>query len=828
MEDFWTWHDLVFDFSDSQSSMDSTPPSPGMPPSLSPEPEQAFKRRKVDSGLSGFQIIPSDRRPIQYARPRKSSGPLTLRRAKPIKSHIPYEIWLNIFSFCTPQTLAKLRRVNSTFKSFIDDERVWATSRKSNFPHFPEPIYGYPENYMWNLWRGMGCMICGAARVKKVYWTWGVRMCFECFKDGRMKARQTPSFVSSFFFRLYQSLLPVKYPPPPETTASKHTQFADEIYGPGDFCQNAKKCLRHCYISGRSVTTERDIYYGGEPAYWRDEVETFKVEYFKRKKENDPEVLKVFLEFERNKTVELMKTASELQKFERKETVARREEIAAIRKQRNLSIPEKCKTDFDPPISGEVLALMPSYLSALKSGSAFTERSWKTLAKKLEAERKGAEAEYNSKQAEERKLLQDAVDRKRKERQKECQDNKTLQIINHAIDDLIHNAKECVLTEAGVLLTDPTQSASFLMETLGYVWRSWHRLNPLLPLSMRGIFYLWETLFAELAIPLDMEFQCQFCERRTGFKAMLSHIAEEHGNREESVTSWHRARGTSKYADPLDWDGATWPEVLPFLPAGSKFTPRLSCDEHWCLAKSYPVVKQSPGRKSGVTGETTILRPRIERCLRRVNGLEVPPMFKLATFLASFSKEETFPGSHDLNSVYYEILRILRTPADHDVGFLSNEKIFCKICVENKTLLLNDSHPGSKSFLQLIEHFCENHYAIIELEKPEGLNWRKDMILLPGPKDIKSMYHKLPDAMRKEWDRANETTGLDLESCKAKIEEESAGNRTPPLPMSQWKYNKQFPIPQPPPTPVSPLCDPLDSAFWEIAIQMDLSESLHS
>jgi len=212
MEDFWPWHDMVFDFSDSQSSMDSMPPSPQIPPSLSPEPEQSFKRRKVDNGLSGFQIIPSGRRPIQYARPRKSSGPLTLRRAKPIKSHIPYEIWLNIFSFCTPQTLAKLRRVNSTFKSFIDDERVWATSRKSNFPRFPEPIYGYPENYMWNLWRGMGCMICGAARVKKVYWTWGVRMCFDCFKEGRMKVRPLVSFRPSFSSQ--QTLLLVEYPPP--------------------------------------------------------------------------------------------------------------------------------------------------------------------------------------------------------------------------------------------------------------------------------------------------------------------------------------------------------------------------------------------------------------------------------------------------------------------------------------------------------------------------------------------------------------------------------------------------------------------------------------
>lgn len=492
------------------------------------------------------------------------------------------------------------------------------------------------------------------------------------------------------------------------------------------------------------------------------------------------------------------------------ETVARREEIAAIRKQRNVSIPEKCKTDFDPPISEEVLVLMPSYLSALRSGSAFTERSWKTLAKKLEAERKGAEAEYNNMQARKRKTLQDAVDKKRKERQKECQDNKNLQIINLAINNLTNDATEYVRTEAGALIIDPTLSASFLMETLGYVWRSWRQTNPGLILSMRAIFYLWETLFVGLAIP-DMEFQCKFCEQRAGFKAMLSHIAEEHGNREESVRSLHWARSTPKYTDFLDWDGAVWPEVLPFLPAGSKFTPR---DElRWCPAKSYPVVKQTKGWKSSTVTETTSLRFSIVRCLRLVNELEVPPIFKLAAFLANLSKEENFSRPHDLNSVYYEILR---AAVDHDVGFLSNEKIFCKICVENETLLLNDDHPGDENLLQLIEHFCEEHYPTVELEKPEGLNWRKDMILLPGPKDIKSMYHKLPDAMSKKWDRVNETTGLDLESCKTKIEEESTGNRPRSLPMREWKYNLI-----PPPPPILPLPD-LDPTFWD-AIQMDLS-----
>lgn len=133
--------------------------------------------------------------PISTPKPtRKQPAATTIRkpttkgsRAKPISSHIPFEIWLEIFSYCAPSQLAKLRRVNSSFKAFIDDEKIWAKSRRNTFPNYPEPMYGFPENYMWNLWKGSGCEICGAPRFKKCYWTWGIRLCTTCFKDHRIR-----------------------------------------------------------------------------------------------------------------------------------------------------------------------------------------------------------------------------------------------------------------------------------------------------------------------------------------------------------------------------------------------------------------------------------------------------------------------------------------------------------------------------------------------------------------------------------------------------------------------------------------------------------------
>lgn len=142
---------------------------------------------------------------LTLSKPRKSAMPSptnngrkSTRKTKPISSHIPFEIWLEIFSYCPPSQLARLRRVNSSFKAFIDDEKLWAKSRRNTFPSHPEPMYGFRESCMWNLWKGSGCGICGAPRFKKCYWTWGIRLCTSCFKENRI--RVCSSFPVEFFF----------------------------------------------------------------------------------------------------------------------------------------------------------------------------------------------------------------------------------------------------------------------------------------------------------------------------------------------------------------------------------------------------------------------------------------------------------------------------------------------------------------------------------------------------------------------------------------------------------------------------------------------------
>lgn len=155
------------------------------------------KRRKVtDSTTMKNNRI----RGLTLPRPRKSAlsslgnnARKSTRKTRPISSHIPFEIWLEIFSYCPPSQLARLRRVNSSFKAFIDDEKLWAKSRRNTFPSHPEPMFGFRESCMWNLWKGSGCMICGVPRFKKCYWTWGVRLCTNCFKENRVRVCVFPS-----------------------------------------------------------------------------------------------------------------------------------------------------------------------------------------------------------------------------------------------------------------------------------------------------------------------------------------------------------------------------------------------------------------------------------------------------------------------------------------------------------------------------------------------------------------------------------------------------------------------------------------------------------
>lgn len=702
------------------------------------------KRRK---SIGGMSVRLSFRKPI-LRNPNSSPVPRKSPKTKPISSHIPFEIWLEIFSYCAPAQLAKLRRLNSSFKAFIDDEKIWAKSRRNTFPNYPEPMYGYPENYMWNLWKGSGCVICGAPRFKKCYWTWGIRLCTVCFKDNRIRG--------------------------------------DEITGERDFVNAAQVCLRHCFVSGKFVSTQRGNYYGlggGDPCYWKDEVEAFKAAYAEKKSQEAefPGILATFIEFEKDKVKAQMDLAVKMCEFERQEAVARREQLAEIRRQRLISIPEKCKEHFKPPIPEGVLDLIPSYQAALKAGNILTDRGWKTLVTKITGERTRAEAQYQKRQQEKEQAHRKYTSLRRRVQREEALDYKNLRELRPAMPKLLKYAKEFIRREAGTLWLEPSRVRSFIMETFKYCRRTWYEKNPKSPLPFRATYFIWEEVIEETfsGKGLDVTFGCGHCVFTGTWEDIIFHLAVEH-LKEDNMDGLARypiefqldEKYTQKRAIP-NWDGAEWPESLPIRVPGTKFNPKYcktnppKPDVSASTSTSSSPKPRRP-KKPGTRDEPvcmfsstsctikpqTSIRMLILRAITELNDLNVPPFFQLSIFFKKLTLEfKRYKYRVEFNELYYEFIRICSRPEKTPAWF-SHDSMVCHTCLF--------SWSGNESIITLMQHFFEKHH----LKK----DWRKDMLLMPGPPDIIDMISKLNDRQTElRWEQRAAEHQLDVSSAREKI-----------------------------------------------------------
>ncbi|KAI5841768.1 hypothetical protein DFP73DRAFT_554635 [Morchella snyderi] len=732
-------------------------PLPPLQPPLQPQQQQPCqhptttvaappsKRRKSIGGMSA-------RLPIRKSILRNPNSPPAPRRTpktKAISSHIPFEIWLEIFSYCSPAQLAKLRRLNSSFKGFIDDEKIWAKSRRNTFPNYPEPIYGYPENYMWNLLKGSGCVICGAPRFKKCYWTWGIRLCTACFKDNRIRG--------------------------------------DEISGERDFVNAAQVCLRHCFVSGKFVSTQRGNYYGlggGDPCYWKDEVAAFKVAYDEKKIQEAefPGILATFIEFEKDQVKVQMDLAVKMCDFERIEAVNRREELAEIRRQRLISIPEKCKEHFKPPIPEGVLELIPSYQAALKAGNILTDRGWKTLVTKITTERTRAEAQYKQHQLAKEQAHRKYTNIRRGVRKEEARDYRNLRELKSAMPKLLKYARDFIKREGGVLHLEPRKVQSFIMETFKYCRRTWYEKNPKNPLPFRAAYFIWEEVIEETFNRggYDVKFCCEYCTILGTWEEIIFHLAVDHlkkpdmqGLARYPVEFQPEEKFTYKRPIP-NWDGAEWPEKIPICAGGPKFVPK-----YLKATPLKPVVSAStsttgspkprkpkkPGTKddpicvfasnSCTIKPQTSTRMLILRAITELNDLNVPPFFQLSIFFKKIVLEfKRYKFRVEFTELYYELIRICsrseKTPA-----CFSHDSVMCHTC-------LCSWEGAESSIITLMQHFFEKHHQVKD--------WRKDMLLMPGPPDILDMFQKLNDRqMEFRWDQRATEHQLDTSSAREKM-----------------------------------------------------------
>lgn len=104
-----------------------------------------------------------------------------LSKIQPVKAHIPFEIWLEIFSVSEPRWLGRTRRVSKTFKMLIDNNDVWKRARRCHHPNYSNPMFGLTEMQMWSFRWGRDCTTCGTRTGKiSIHWQFHARLCLGC------------------------------------------------------------------------------------------------------------------------------------------------------------------------------------------------------------------------------------------------------------------------------------------------------------------------------------------------------------------------------------------------------------------------------------------------------------------------------------------------------------------------------------------------------------------------------------------------------------------------------------------------------------------------
>lgn len=104
-----------------------------------------------------------------------------LSKIQPVKTHIPFEIWLEIFAVSKPKWLGRARGVSKTFKALIDSNDIWKRARRCHHPYYPHPMFGLTEMQMWSFRWGRDCTTCGTRTGRiSIHWQFHARLCVDC------------------------------------------------------------------------------------------------------------------------------------------------------------------------------------------------------------------------------------------------------------------------------------------------------------------------------------------------------------------------------------------------------------------------------------------------------------------------------------------------------------------------------------------------------------------------------------------------------------------------------------------------------------------------
>ncbi|KIX07011.1 uncharacterized protein Z518_04987 [Rhinocladiella mackenziei CBS 650.93] len=327
---------------------------------LSSENTPMEKRRCISS------ISPTDRKPI-------------FRPSRPVKNsdQVHSDVWQTILGYCEPKFLLEAKTINSAFYRLLSDRSgIWRESRQNHFGReMPDCPPNLTEQQYVDLLAGRGCQnsACPRENTARVYWTFQVRLCAECFKQKTMRADDLPSHRK-------HTLPPLEDPTPPWSGKALW-----------ELLPLARSDGRR-YMQPRSVNVQSNewaISNGARQyAFLKSSYLQLEAEYLDFRRTHPGDVaLRGWIDQVHRKTMSFMIEVADLELWHKRQN-AGTTPLPAMR----IDFFIARAAELSPPLSPNLLWKMAAFRRILKVQAPPSERSWKTLKEKILPYREQAQA----------------------------------------------------------------------------------------------------------------------------------------------------------------------------------------------------------------------------------------------------------------------------------------------------------------------------------------------------------------------------------------------------------------------------------------------------
>ncbi|KAL8709088.1 MAG: hypothetical protein Q9220_006109 [cf. Caloplaca sp. 1 TL-2023] len=698
------------------------------------QPDEDIKKPKlewIDGNTESPKAKPGRPRKVSEQKPRKSLP--KLRKTKPVQAGIHIDIWCAIiensslsFVFKTKDVAHKIRQL------LVDKPNIWRTVRLSTYgPEHPGPPPGLSERQYADLLVGCGCQSrgCKDRKARKTYWAFQRRWCIPCLRKNVVMEAGCKSILNKY--PDIQNCIPSvtfdgwgNYQCIGKYTEEKPSWLKDDTWSKTGFLRaDLARIIREYEEAEKSFTAHNELFADARRS-WIDDRSRAKDEHVKK--------------------LQSIEDWMETHKLN-------------MRKQRDTK--KRQKSDFfiakalamDPPLEFGVLRLTPCYRTAISTNAEASEKTWKSLEKKLRIQRSKAEslfALYDSTEAQPTMLpgAAEAYAMIANERRGNITFEQTfiLELADKVLEDLVispdsfkvadEDFVRIVLSRVYSLFQESMEGDNYdlLMDDARVVYVG--KIRPIIS-GMRD----------ESRRKAMSQLKCPGCGKRNlkkgyDFTELMDHIRTMHAVRVRDFNYF--------FVSPLElppdvyfgWCRLKWPRNLPILPAGQNPNGKWNIQAHVSENDSPPFTTdtQTYSRIFDDRVAATSIGPPasdfVGNVLFAISALEENDLgdrfrtqIALEYALRKLRKiQDSRPDFHVFEQLHLILLR------DGIKGVF--EGFRCKNCRE---AVSRDGRKGYfarsvKSLGELGEHYRKEH-------SPN--EWSQDMLALPTTQDLYKELH---------------------------------------------------------------------------------------